>query len=164
MFQKIWVAGLILAILLSVSSPVPSKTPIAKKELPKLKTKISFKVPVSRGEAKVPVSRGEAPVKPDFVELTDFEVTFYNDYGKTTGGTLTTEGRTVSVDPKIIPLGTWLEIILLDGQVLRRRAEDTGGAVKGKVIDVYSPAPSKELLKRGRLKNITVRILGRDEL
>ena len=50
--------------------------------------------------------------------------------GVTATGTAATEGRTVAVDPKIIPLGSTLDI---GGHTYI--AEDTG--VKGRVIDVF---------------------------
>lgn len=54
-------------------------------------------------------------------------------YGLTRTGTRVTEGRTISVDPSIIPLGWW---VYIEG-VGYRRAEDTGSAIKGAKIDVY---------------------------
>jgi uncharacterized protein YabE (DUF348 family) len=54
-------------------------------------------------------------------------------YGQTFTGTTVTEGRTIAVDPKVIPLGWW---VYIDG-IGFRRAEDTGSAVKGNTIDVY---------------------------
>lgn len=50
--------------------------------------------------------------------------------GITATGTVATMGRTVSVDPDVIPLGSE---VLINGQVFR--AEDTG--VTGKHIDLY---------------------------
>ncbi|PTQ55499.1 MAG: Cell wall-binding protein [Candidatus Carbobacillus altaicus] len=55
------------------------------------------------------------------------------EYAITASGLRATEGRTVAVDPNLIPLGTWLYI---EGYGLYR-AEDTGGAVQGKKIDIY---------------------------
>ena len=45
----------------------------------------------------------------------------------------------VAVDPKVIPLGTKMFIILADGSLIYGYcvAEDTGGAVKGNIIDLY---------------------------
>ncbi|MFD0677093.1 MULTISPECIES: ubiquitin-like domain-containing protein [unclassified Paenibacillus] len=54
-------------------------------------------------------------------------------YGLTSSGTRVTEGRTIAVDPKVIPLGWW---VYIDGLGFRR-AEDTGSAVKGNKVDVY---------------------------
>ncbi|MEC0370022.1 3D domain-containing protein [Paenibacillus chibensis] len=42
----------------------------------------------------------------------------------------------VAVDPAVIPLGTSLTIRLADGSEIEAIAEDTGGAIKGRKIDV----------------------------
>lgn len=52
--------------------------------------------------------------------------------GLTYTETIATEGRTISVDPTIIPLGSVIE---LNGQ--QYIAEDIGGSVKGKHVDLY---------------------------
>jgi 3D (Asp-Asp-Asp) domain-containing protein len=91
--------------------------------------------------------------------LTGFEVTWYNDKGATRSGRDATPGVSVAVDPAIIELGTWLEIELPNGQKLIRRADDTGSAVKGKIIDIHSDASTKTLMERGRNVGVTVRIL-----
>ncbi len=51
----------------------------------------------------------------------------------TATGTTARAGRTVAVDPKVIPLGSRIYIEGLGERV----AEDVGGAVKGRHIDVY---------------------------
>lgn len=51
---------------------------------------------------------------------------------RTKSGTIPTAGRTVSVDPDVIPLGT---AIIIDGH--EYIAEDTGNAVKGNTLDIY---------------------------
>jgi 3D (Asp-Asp-Asp) domain-containing protein len=69
-------------------------------------------------------------------------------YGVTASGTVVQEGRTIAVDPKVIPIGWW---VYIDG-IGFRRAEDTGSAVKGKKIDVYYDSESRANkfgLKRG---------------
>ena len=41
-------------------------------------------------------------------------------------------GRTIAVDPEVIPLGSE---VMIDGKVYI--AEDTGGAIKGNKIDLF---------------------------
>lgn len=52
--------------------------------------------------------------------------------GKTASGTTPTAGRTIAVDPTIIPYGT--EVVLNGHTYI---AEDCGGAIKGNEIDVF---------------------------
>lgn len=52
--------------------------------------------------------------------------------GITASGTKATEGRTIAVDPNIIPFGT--EVIINGHTYI---AEDKGGAIKDNRIDVY---------------------------
>lgn len=61
--------------------------------------------------------------------------------GKTDGitatGTVATEGRTVAVDPQVIPYGSKIAVYYPDGSLGHYVAEDCGGAIKGKRLDVY---------------------------
>lgn len=57
--------------------------------------------------------------------------------GVTATGTQATQGRTIAVDPRDIPYGTSVVIILPDGTQHSYVAEDCGGAIKGKRIDIY---------------------------
>lgn len=91
--------------------------------------------------------------------LSDFQVTWYNGAGITKSGNPTKDGVTVSVDPRVIPLGTWIRIDLPNGETLTRRAEDTGGAVKGRILDVYANVSTTELRQRGRTRGVTVHIM-----
>lgn len=75
------------------------------------------------------------------IALGSFEVTAYCPCVKCCGqwadgitytGTKATEGRTIAVDPDVIPLGSKVEI---DG--VTYIAEDIGGAVDGNRLDLY---------------------------
>lgn len=71
----------------------------------------------------------------------EFEITYYcpctkccgpDAVGITYSGTIAEQGRTVAVDPNVIPLGS---TIIIDGHAFT--AEDTGGAIKGNIIDIF---------------------------
>jgi 3D (Asp-Asp-Asp) domain-containing protein len=54
------------------------------------------------------------------------------DDGITATGVKATAGRTIAVDPNVIPYGTEL---FIDG--FTYRAEDTGGSIKGRKLDIF---------------------------
>lgn len=76
-------------------------------------------------------------------------------YGITSSGTKVQEGRTIAVDPKVIPMGWW---VYIEGLGFRR-AEDTGGAIKGNKIDVYFDS-EQHATRFGTKKGYTVYVIG----
>lgn len=58
-------------------------------------------------------------------------------YGITATGTVATQGRTVAVDPSVIPYGTELLLEFEDGSTATYIAEDCGGAIRGNRLDVF---------------------------
>lgn len=87
--------------------------------------------------------------------LGKFELSFYSKEqfpnSPTSTGVMPTVGRTIAVDPSVIPQGTAVEI---DGFGVRY-AEDTGGAIKGNKIDVFVETTA-EALQLGRKFNVDV--------
>jgi len=73
--------------------------------------------------------------------------------GITASGTKATAKRTIAVDSNLIPLGSKVEIEGLGTYI----AEDTGSAIKGKIIDIYFDT-HEEALKFGRQK-VNIRII-----
>lgn len=57
--------------------------------------------------------------------------------GYTATGTMATEGRTIAVDPGVIPYGAHVLLIWPDGTQHSYIAEDCGGGVNGSHIDVF---------------------------
>lgn len=68
----------------------------------------------------------------------------------TSTGTRATEGRTIAVDPSVIPYGTEINI---NGKIYV--AEDCGGAIKGNRIDVFFNS-HEAALQFGRQYNVKV--------
>lgn len=88
------------------------------------------------------------PVEPQI-----FEATAYTWTGnRTASGTWPAVG-TVAVDPKVIPLGSRLYIEGYGEAV----AEDTGGLVKGNIIDIY--LPTEDQCRQWGRRQVEVRVL-----
>jgi 3D (Asp-Asp-Asp) domain-containing protein len=68
-------------------------------------------------------------------ELGVFEVSCHTGKGVTASGRPSSR-ETVSVDPRVVPLGTRLVI----DEVGPRVAADTGGAIKGRRLDIWEPS------------------------
>ena len=131
-----------------------------KKERNELKQQLDrTKEEAAKQKSKTVSVRDAKPSGKGSLVASNFEVTWYNDYGITKSGATVKDGVTIAVDPKVIPLGTWVRLEFPDGQTMVRRAEDTGGKVKGNIIDIYASAPRQELLQRGRTHNVKVSIL-----
>ena len=93
-------------------------------------------------------------------DLGEFKLTAYCDCekcnGKWTGlptasGTELTVGRTIAVDPEVIPLGS---TVYING--FAYIAEDTGSAIKGKRIDVLLPSHEEALDFGVRYANVSI--------
>lgn len=84
-------------------------------------------------------------IEPQLVSLGQFRITHYcaceKCCGKTDGitatGTTATAGRTIAVDPDVIPYGSEVALFYDDGRICYYVAEDCGGAIKGNDIDVF---------------------------
>jgi len=76
-------------------------------------------------------------------------------YGRTALGYSAQEGRTIAVDPSVIPLRSW---VYIEGYGMYR-AEDVGGGIRGNVIDVYFSDLARAL-HFGRKTGVTVYVLG----
>ena len=84
----------------------------------------------------------EVQPEPELVSLGEYTITHYckenyphicndGDATQTATGTVPTAGRTIAVDPSVIPYGAE---VVIDGHVYV--AEDCGGAIKGNRIDI----------------------------
>lgn len=94
-------------------------------------------------------------------DLGDFKLTAYCTCSKCCGrwadgitytGTDATPGRTIAVDPNVIPLGSSVHIDGLGTYV----AEDIGGAIKGNRIDVLFPTHQEALEFGVQYSNVSI--------
>lgn len=100
------------------------------------------------------------PIEPSRV-WHPFEATAYCDTGFTASGVWVREGI-VAADPRVLPLGSLIDIEV-DGESLERyEVMDTGGKVKGYIIDIWLPS-CDEAVAFGRRK-VRVRVRRKGEL
>lgn len=97
----------------------------------------------------------------EYSKVLEFTATSYTCEGYTgitATGTVAEHG-TVAVDPRVIPLGTKMYIVSSDGKFVYGTcvARDTGGAIKGNIVDLYYET-EEECYEFGR-RNVKIYIL-----
>lgn len=101
--------------------------------------------------------------RPKLVSYGRFRLTAYcgciecsEQYGtQTATGTTCKAGRTIAVDPKVIPYGTKV-LIIIDGVAHEYVAEDCGALIKGNDIDIYFDTHSETYQFGVRYANVFV--------
>lgn len=98
-------------------------------------------------KATQPVATSVSTAAPIPVLTTNYTATAYSLYGKTASGRRVSKGL-IAADPRVLPLGTRvrLEAGAYSGEYL---VADTGGAVRGKRIDIWTPS-GREAMRFGR--------------
>jgi len=133
-----------------IKTPIVHKTAPIKLELASIVPNVALKpaqeAPIVRRE----VSRGSVKTEPKTLIV---QVTTYTWTGNQTFTGTWPQLGTIAVDPSVIPLGARLYVPGYGWG----RAEDTGGAIKGSIIDVYYPT-EKEARQWGRQKGVRVLI------
>ena len=128
-----------LGFLLYLEFHEPETAPAAPAAVP-VQTRVVTR-PAEELPEPAPVIEEPEVLEPELHSLGEFKITHYCPCPKCCGewadgitytGTTATEGRTIAVDPKVIPLGSR---VVIDGQ--EYIAEDIGGAIKGSRIDVF---------------------------
>ena len=146
----LWASFLVILLLL-----LPPRVSAAEKALPEDPEHVSYTEPIGpelpeedaqeeEAQEDYENEKIEAALLAKAIRLEDVTVTHYDPCvkccGKTDGITATgvpvTPYYTVAVDPEIIPLGSEVLVDYGDGVIHYYRAEDTGGGVKGKHLDL----------------------------
>ncbi len=85
--------------------------------------------------------------------MANMKATAYTHTGNQTATGTWPKVGTIAVDPRVIPLGTRVYVVGYGYAV----AEDTGGAIKGNIIDLFMETEN-QCINWGR-RNVTVYIL-----
>lgn len=137
---------LILSILMLPIIPIEIIPEKIDEPTPNTVTHLNKVVSIDRTESMDLPSRGN--------RTKTMTATYYTWTGnKTKTGTWPEEGRTVAVDPEVIPLGSRLIIDGVGGYI----AEDTGGVIQSNKIDIYKTSRN-ECINLG-IKIVNVQII-----
>lgn len=146
MFKRLAIGALVTAVVIEVLAIAaicvnkPTEAPKAETTAQQVTSKLPMDEPAATESA---VWTGPVP---EIVTLEDVTVTHYCPCekccgewadGTTATGTKATEGRTIAVDPAVIPYGSEVCLRFEDGTEAVYIAEDCGGAIKGNRVDVY---------------------------
>lgn len=136
--------GILIIVAMVLMSIAPSEP---EGEVPPFMSNISY-IPervYARGKAKIIKKK---TLKREYESLGEYVLTAYCSCSRCSGGwgsktaigTTCKAGKTIAVDPKVIPYGTTVRINGKDYV-----AEDCGGGIKGKHIDIYFDSHSEAL-------------------
>jgi 3D (Asp-Asp-Asp) domain-containing protein len=133
------VAGaLLIGLIVFSATPSIADTPLSRFQLQK--KEVTQDPSVLTGTVEETASEQTGPPSP-------FVATAYSLRGKTASGRMVTRGL-IAADPRILPLGTRVR---LDhpGYTGEYLVADTGGAIRGRRIDIWTPS-SREAMRFGR--------------
>jgi 3D (Asp-Asp-Asp) domain-containing protein len=105
-----------------------------------------------------PTSSSPTPEKAGAPTVHTYTATAYSLRGKTANGTPVGRGM-IAADPSVLPLGSrvWVEAGSLSGEYV---VADTGGGVRGRRIDIWTPTTHEALRFGRRAVKLTVLTLG----
>jgi 3D (Asp-Asp-Asp) domain-containing protein len=139
--------------------------PGAFKDLPEAKDAITSKhvdgklveaAPLPLNDLAIDASKGVLPLTED-VELLSFHATAYCLKGRTASGAQVRTGM-IAADPRVLPLGTVVHL-RAGSYTGTYTVLDTGGRIRGRVIDVYVPT-HREAMQFGR-RSVKIKVLHR---
>ena len=153
--SAIVVAALLLTFLLFSAKPSVAETPpqFQQKPVPVTKSEAASLDGNPKGTVTEPTSEttaaGKAIAEALVSEAVHYTATAYSLRGRTASGRYVSQGI-IAADPRILPLGSRvrLEAGAWSGEYL---VADTGGAIRGRKIDIWTPS-SREAMRFGRRK------------
>lgn len=135
----------LVAVAVFCSCTHARSTPAAEKPSTESREAVSLVIAGDVNPEETPEAEQTPACETKMVSLGVFTVSHYcpcekccgKDDGITATGTVATPGRTLAVDPSVIPYGSKVVLKYEDGTVDDYIAEDRGGAINGKKVDVF---------------------------
>ena len=130
---------LLVALIVFSAKPSIADTPLQSARDPKIGPKFESEETLAPAKSAL----AEKPLVP----ASSYVATAYSLRGRTASGRMVSRGL-IAADPRVLPLGSRvkLEVAGYHGEYL---VADTGGMIKGKRIDIWTPS-SREAMRFGR--------------
>ena len=149
--SAIIVAALLFTFLLFAAKPSVAETPpqFQQRPVPETKSEAASLDGNLKGTVTETTPAGKAMAEAPVSEAVHYIATAYSLRGKTASGRYVSQGI-IAADPRVLPLGSRvrLEAGAWSGEYL---VADTGGAIRGRKIDIWTPS-SREAMRFGRRK------------
>ena len=146
---------LVFSVISYAQKYMPQDPKPAQKEEPVLE--VAGQIPEDESTPAETATTAPAAKLIDVIEkpTENYSATAYSLRGRTASGQYVSRGL-IAADPRVLPLGTrvWLDAGPWSGEYL---VADTGGAIKGRKIDIWTPS-TREALQFGR-RNVKLTVL-----
>jgi 3D (Asp-Asp-Asp) domain-containing protein len=139
-------SALLAGLIVFSATPSIADTPFSKSQSPKQDTKQNPADGKFDSET-IPTMLNPAVEEASVVPAAHYVATAYSLRGRTASGMMVSRGL-IAADPRVLPLGSRvrLEVLGYHGEYV---VADTGGMIKGKRIDIWTPS-SREAMRFGR--------------
>ena len=145
-------SSLLVGLIVFSATPSIADSPLSKS--PQKETKQNPAEALGKFEPAAPTTAGRAAEEPALVAASPYVATAYSLRGRTASGRMVSRGL-IAADPSVLPLGSRvrLEHPGYSGEYL---VADTGGAIRGRRIDIWTPSTSEAMRFGRRTVKLTV--------
>ena len=145
-------SSLLVGLIVFSATPSIADSPLSKS--PQTETKQNPAEALGKFEPAAPTTAGRTAEEPALVAASPYVATAYSLRGRTASGRMVSRGL-IAADPSVLPLGSRvrLEHPGYSGEYL---VADTGGAIRGRRIDIWTPSTSEAMRFGRRTVKLTV--------
>ena len=145
-------SSLLAGLIVFSATPSIADSPLSKS--PQKETKQNPAEALGKFEPAAPTTADRTAEEPALVAASPYVATAYSLRGRTASGRMVSRGL-IAADPSVLPLGSRvrLEHPGYSGEYL---VADTGGAIRGRRIDIWTPSTSEAMRFGRRTVKLTV--------
>jgi 3D (Asp-Asp-Asp) domain-containing protein len=139
-------SSLLVGLIVFSATPSIADSPLSKSPAQK-ETKQNPAEALGKFEPTAPTTAGPTAEEPALVAASPYVATAYSLRGRTASGRMVSRGL-IAADPSVLPLGSRVRLDHpgYSGEYL---VADTGGAIRGRRIDIWTPS-AREAMRFGR--------------